>query len=61
MPSALRNPSPFLDSIADFMTVRRYSKRTIMFIDVKTAEIYTHVLKLGARGIRSPLSDLNSA
>jgi len=29
--------------------------------DVKTTEIYTHVLKRGARGVRSPLSDLNSA
>ncbi len=27
--------------------------------DVKTTEIYTHVLKRGARGVRSPLSDLN--
>lgn len=26
--------------------------------DVKTTEIYTHVLKRGARGVRSPLSDL---
>lgn len=29
--------------------------------DVKTTEIYTHVLKRGARGVRSPLSDLNNA
>ncbi len=27
--------------------------------DVKTTEIYTHVLKRDARGVRSPLSDLN--
>jgi integrase len=26
--------------------------------DVKTTEIYTHVLKRGARGVRSPFSDL---
>ena len=29
--------------------------------DVKTTEIYTHVLKRGARGVRSPFSDLNNA
>ncbi len=29
--------------------------------DVKTTEIYTHVLKRGARVVRSPLSDLNNA
>lgn len=28
--------------------------------DVKTTEIYTHVLKRGARVVRSPLSDLNN-
>ena len=27
--------------------------------DVKTTEIYTHVLERGARGVRSPLSGLN--
>ena len=27
--------------------------------DVKTIGIYTHVLKRGARGVRSPLSGLN--
>jgi len=26
--------------------------------DVKTTEIYTHVLKQGAKGVRSPLSGL---
>lgn len=26
--------------------------------DVKTTEIYTHVLKRGARGVRSPLSNI---
>jgi site-specific recombinase XerD len=29
--------------------------------DVKTTEIYTHVLKRVARGVHSPLSDLNNA
>lgn len=29
MTTVYRKPSPFLDSISDFMTVRRYSKRTV--------------------------------
>ena len=29
MANGTRRPSPFLDSIADLMTVRRYSKRTM--------------------------------
>lgn len=29
MPAATGHSSPFLDSISDFMSVRRYSKRTI--------------------------------
>nr|WP_316369808.1 hypothetical protein [Candidatus Thiodiazotropha sp. CDECU1] len=29
--------------------------------DVKTTEIYTHVLKRGAHGVRSPFSGLNLA
>ena len=40
-----------------------YDIRTVQeqlgHLDVKTTEIYTHVLKRGARGVRSPFSDLN--
>ena len=44
-----------LDSGADIRTVQEQLGHR----DVKTTEIYTHVLKRGARGVRSPLSDLN--
>lgn len=46
-----------LESGADIRTVQEQLGHR----DVKTTEIYTHVLKRGARGVRSPLSDLNSA
>ena len=46
-----------LESGADIRTVQEQLGHQ----DVKTTEIYTHVLKRGARGVRSPLSDLNSA
>ncbi len=46
-----------LESGADIRTVLEQLGHQ----DVKTTEIYTHVLKRGARGVRSPLSDLNSA
>lgn len=43
-----------LESGADIRTVQEQ----LGHHDVKTTEIYTHVLKRGARGVRSPLSDL---
>lgn len=46
-----------LESGADIRTVQEQLGHQ----DVKTTEIYTHVLKRGARGVRSPFSDLNKA
>ena len=43
-----------LESSADIRTVQEQLGHS----DVKTTEIYTHVLKRGARGVRSPFSDL---
>ncbi|MEA3300620.1 MAG: integron integrase [Pseudomonadota bacterium] len=43
-----------LQSGADIRTVQQQLGHS----DVKTTEIYTHVLKQGAQGVRSPLSDL---
>ena len=45
-----------LESGADIRTVQEQ----LGHHDVKTTEIYTHVLQRGARGVRSPLSDLNN-
>ena len=53
-----RSASPFIDSIVRFMSVRRYSPRTIEAY-LYWIRYYIHVLKRGARGVRSPLSDLN--
>ena len=46
-------------------TYLHWIKRSIRIVqeqlghhDVKTAAIYTHMLKRGASGVRSPLSDL---
>ncbi|MES9943404.1 MAG: tyrosine-type recombinase/integrase [Candidatus Thiodiazotropha sp.] len=44
-----------LESGADIRTV----KEQLGHGDVKTTEIYTHVLKRGVFGVKSPLSDLN--
>ncbi|MES9853985.1 MAG: integron integrase [Candidatus Thiodiazotropha sp. L084R] len=44
-----------LESGADIRTVQEQ----LGHADVKITEIYTHVLKRGAFGVRSPLSDLN--
>lgn len=43
-----------LQSGADIRTVQEQLGHT----DVKTTELYTHVLKRGAKGVRSPLSNL---
>ena len=43
-----------LQSGADIRTVQQQ----LGHVDVKTTEIYTHVLKQGAQGVRSPLSTL---
>jgi site-specific recombinase XerD len=45
-----------LQSGADIRTVQQQLGHS----DVKTTEIYTHVLNQGAYGVRSPLSDLFS-
>ena len=46
-----------LQSGADIRTVQQQSGHS----DVKTTELYTHVLQQGAHGVRSPLSSLSKA
>jgi site-specific recombinase XerD len=43
-----------LQAGADIRTVQQQLGHS----DVKTTEIYTHVLKQGAQGVKSPLSSL---
>jgi hypothetical protein len=46
----------FLESGADIRTVQE----KLGHQDVKTTEIYTHVLNRGSKGVRSPFSDLQT-
>lgn len=67
MSPIISTASPFLDSVSDATHLLESGAdiRTVQeqpgHQDFKTTEIYTHVLKRGARGVRSALSDLNNA